>query len=115
MGTTTHVMKVVGEVRDRACLVIDDMISTGGTLAEGIRALFDAGARPRGSYRRAPRTSPTWRAGEAATRGNSHDFRDGYRQARRVGMVHLADRVRHSIDRGSNPARYADGSMNDLS
>jgi ribose-phosphate pyrophosphokinase len=44
-GSRTHVMRVVGEVRNRPCLIVDDMISTGGTLAEGIHALLDAGAR----------------------------------------------------------------------
>jgi ribose-phosphate pyrophosphokinase len=37
---------VVGDVNDRACLIIDDMISTGGTMAESIEALLSAGARP---------------------------------------------------------------------
>jgi ribose-phosphate pyrophosphokinase len=44
-GNQTHVLRVVGDVRDRVCLVIDDMISTGGTLADSVRALIDAGAR----------------------------------------------------------------------
>ena len=35
-----------GDVRDRACLIIDDMISTGGTISESIQALLEAGARP---------------------------------------------------------------------
>ncbi len=34
------------DVRDRPCLIIDDMISTGGTIAESIEALLKAGARP---------------------------------------------------------------------
>ena len=41
--TITH---VVGDVRDRACLIIDDMISTGGTIADAVAALLDAGAKP---------------------------------------------------------------------
>ena len=45
-GRQTHVTHVVGDVRDRPCLIVDDMISTGGTLADGIRALVEAGARP---------------------------------------------------------------------
>jgi ribose-phosphate pyrophosphokinase len=45
-GTTTHVTHLVGDVRDRPCLIIDDMISTGGTLADGIATLLQAGARP---------------------------------------------------------------------
>jgi ribose-phosphate pyrophosphokinase len=45
-GTETEVTHVVGEVRGRMCLVIDDMISTGGTIAESVDALLEAGARP---------------------------------------------------------------------
>lgn len=45
-GTETRVTHLVGDVRGRACLIIDDMISTGGTMAESIEALLDAGARP---------------------------------------------------------------------
>ncbi len=45
-GTETEVTRVVGDVRDRPCLIIDDMISTGGTLAKSIDALMEAGARP---------------------------------------------------------------------
>jgi ribose-phosphate pyrophosphokinase len=45
-GVKTKVTHMVGEVRGRACLIIDDMISTGGTMAESIEALLKAGARP---------------------------------------------------------------------
>ena len=45
-GAETRVMHVVGDVRDKACLIIDDMISTGGTIAAAIAALLAAGARP---------------------------------------------------------------------
>ncbi|HXG94064.1 MAG TPA: ribose-phosphate pyrophosphokinase [Blastocatellia bacterium] len=45
-GTETKVTHVVGDVRDRACLIVDDMISTGGTIAESIEALIEAGAHP---------------------------------------------------------------------
>ena len=44
-GSKTHVTHLVGEVRDRSCLIVDDMISTGGTITESIRTLLDAGAR----------------------------------------------------------------------
>ena len=44
-GTETAVTHVVGDVRDRPCLIIDDMISTGGTIADSIQALLDMGAR----------------------------------------------------------------------
>jgi ribose-phosphate pyrophosphokinase len=45
-GTGTQVTHLVGEVGGKPCLIVDDMISTGGTLASGIEALLKAGARP---------------------------------------------------------------------
>ncbi len=44
-GAETHVTHVVGDVRERPCLIVDDMIVTGGTLADGAAALRRAGAR----------------------------------------------------------------------
>jgi ribose-phosphate pyrophosphokinase len=43
-GTKTAVNRVVGEVRGRPCVIIDDMISTGGTINNAIEALIRAGA-----------------------------------------------------------------------
>jgi ribose-phosphate pyrophosphokinase len=45
-GAETNVTHVVGEVADRPCLIVDDMISTGGTIEASIKALLAAGARP---------------------------------------------------------------------
>jgi ribose-phosphate pyrophosphokinase len=45
-GRETAVTHVVGDVRDRACLIINDIIATGGTIAESVRALRAAGAQP---------------------------------------------------------------------
>lgn len=45
-GVETEVTRVIGEVGDRPCLIIDDMISTGGTITKSIEALLAAGARP---------------------------------------------------------------------
>jgi ribose-phosphate pyrophosphokinase len=45
-GTETKVTHLVGDVKEKACLIVDDMISTGGTMAESIEALLAAGARP---------------------------------------------------------------------
>jgi ribose-phosphate pyrophosphokinase len=45
-GTGTQVTHLVGDVCEKPCLIVDDMISTGGTLASGIEALLKAGARP---------------------------------------------------------------------
>lgn len=45
-GAEAHVSHLVGNVRGRSCLVVDDMISTGGTIAEAVDTLVDMGARP---------------------------------------------------------------------
>ncbi len=45
-GSETRVTHVVGDVRDRPCLIIDDMISTGSTIAQAAAALLEAGAQP---------------------------------------------------------------------
>jgi ribose-phosphate pyrophosphokinase len=45
-GTETHAVKVAGDVCGRPCLIIDDMISTGGTIAEAVKALLGEGAKP---------------------------------------------------------------------
>lgn len=44
-GTQVKVARLVGDVRERTCIIIDDMITTGGTIAECARALREAGAR----------------------------------------------------------------------
>ncbi|GAA1888667.1 ribose-phosphate diphosphokinase [Paeniglutamicibacter psychrophenolicus] len=36
---------VVGQVKDRTCVLIDDMIDTGGTIAGAVKVLKDAGAK----------------------------------------------------------------------
>jgi ribose-phosphate pyrophosphokinase len=41
-----EIVRVVGDVAGHACLLIDDMISTGGTLARAVEALLEKGARP---------------------------------------------------------------------
>jgi ribose-phosphate pyrophosphokinase len=45
-GAQAEVTHVAGEVSGRLCLIVDDMISTGGTVAESIRALLVPGAQP---------------------------------------------------------------------
>lgn len=38
-------MNVIGDVSGKACLIVDDIIDTGGTLLRGVKALKDMGAR----------------------------------------------------------------------
>ncbi len=41
----SEVMHVIGEVKDRNCVVVDDMIDTAGTLCNGVQAILERGAR----------------------------------------------------------------------
>ncbi len=40
-----EVMNVIGDVKGRTCLMLDDMIDTGGTICQGAQALVDHGAK----------------------------------------------------------------------
>jgi len=42
-GAEVNVQRIVGDVRDKQVLVVDDMISTGGTIEKAIKALLEAG------------------------------------------------------------------------
>lgn len=46
----SEVMHIIGEVRGRKCILIDDIIDSGGTLCNAARALMDAGAESVHSY-----------------------------------------------------------------
>jgi len=45
-GAEVQVRDITGDVAGRAPILVDDMISTGGTLVAAARCLLDAGARP---------------------------------------------------------------------
>lgn len=45
-GREVQVQQLVGEVRGRAPLIVDDLLSTGGTVAAAVRALLAAGCTP---------------------------------------------------------------------
>lgn len=40
-----EVMNVIGDVKGRTCLMLDDMIDTGGTICQGAQALIEHGAK----------------------------------------------------------------------
>lgn len=45
-GAEVSVGRITGDVAGRHCVIVDDMISTGATIAESVRALDEAGALP---------------------------------------------------------------------
>ena len=44
-ANVSEVMHVIGDVQDRDCIIVDDMIDTAGTLCNAARAVKDRGAR----------------------------------------------------------------------
>ena len=46
----SEVMNIIGEVRERHCILIDDIIDSGGTLCNAAQALMDAGAASVAAY-----------------------------------------------------------------
>jgi ribose-phosphate pyrophosphokinase len=45
-GREVKVHQLVGDVRDRRPIIVDDLLSTGGTVAAAVRALLAAGCKP---------------------------------------------------------------------
>jgi ribose-phosphate pyrophosphokinase len=46
----SEVMNIIGDVKGRACILIDDIIDSGGTLCNAAQALMDAGATSVSAY-----------------------------------------------------------------
>jgi ribose-phosphate pyrophosphokinase len=40
-----EVMNVIGDVKDKSCIMVDDMIDTAGTICQGAQALVNNGAK----------------------------------------------------------------------
>ena len=53
-ANVAEVMHIIGDVRGRNCLIVDDLIDTAGTLVKGGEALLEAGRRACGHARRTP-------------------------------------------------------------
>ncbi len=43
-ATVAEVMNIIGDVRDKTCVIVDDLVDTAGTLAQAAQALKDHGA-----------------------------------------------------------------------
>jgi ribose-phosphate pyrophosphokinase len=91
-GSATRVTHLVGHVRDRVCLIVDDMISTGGTIVESVHILPRCGARPE-IY-----VAPTHGLFLREARQDSPSFRlrvscHGHHRAEPDGLAAAPDRV----------------------
>ena len=46
----SEVMNIIGDVKDRNCIMVDDIVDSGGTLCNAAKALIEAGARSVDAY-----------------------------------------------------------------
>lgn len=46
-ANVSEVMNIIGDVEDRTCIIVDDMVDTAGTLAKAANALIDVGGARR--------------------------------------------------------------------
>ncbi|HSV75015.1 MAG TPA: ribose-phosphate pyrophosphokinase [Chthonomonadales bacterium] len=44
-ANAVEIMEIIGDVRDRVCVMVDDMIDTGGSIVQGATALMERGAK----------------------------------------------------------------------
>lgn len=44
-ANVSEIMNIIGDIKGKTCILIDDMIDTGGTIANGASALMDLGAK----------------------------------------------------------------------
>lgn len=49
-ANVSEVMNIIGDVTDRQCILIDDIVDTAGTLCNAAKALMDGGARTVSAY-----------------------------------------------------------------
>ena len=44
-ANVAEVMNIIGDVRGKHCLIVDDLVDTAGTLVKGVEALLEQGAK----------------------------------------------------------------------
>lgn len=49
-ANVSQVMNIIGDIKDRHCLIVDDMVDTAGTMCKAAQALMDKGAAKVSAY-----------------------------------------------------------------
>ena len=102
------VMHIIGEVKDRTCIIMDDMVDTANTLCEAARALKEHGAKKVLAY-----STHAVLSGSAVERVNNSDLdelvitdtiplRDDAARSPRIRQLSVAELLAETIRRISN-------------
>ena len=107
-ANVSEVMNIIGEVKDRTCVLVDDLVDTAGTLCKAATALKEKGAARVVAYCTHPVLS-----GAAVERVNSSDLdelvvtdtiplRDDAARSPRIRQLSVAELLAETIRRISN-------------
>lgn len=107
-ANVVEVMNVIGDVRGRTCIIMDDIVDTAGTLCKAATALKESGAKQVIAYCTHPVLS-----GPAVERVNASDIdelvvtdtiplRDDAKQSPRIRQLSVAELLAETIRRISN-------------
>jgi ribose-phosphate pyrophosphokinase len=107
-ANVSQVMHIIGDVEGRDCIIVDDMIDTGGTLCKAAEALKEHGARRVFAYATHPILSGS--AAENITNSvidevivtDSVPLTDELKAVEKIKVLTLADMLAETIRRVSN-------------
>jgi len=103
-----QVMHIIGDVKDRSCLIVDDMVDTAGTLCKAAEALKDHGAKRVMAYATHPILSGPaienieGSALDSLVVTDTIPLSDAAKQCSRIRQLSMAKLLAESIRRVSN-------------
>ncbi len=103
-----QVMHIIGDVKDRSCLIVDDMVDTAGTLCKAAEALKDHGAKRVMAYATHPILSGPaienieGSALDSLVVTDTIPLSDAAKQCNRIRQLSMAKLLAESIRRVSN-------------
>jgi ribose-phosphate pyrophosphokinase len=101
-------MNIIGDVKDRKCIIVDDMVDSGGTLANAAKAIMDKGAESILAY--ASHGVLSGKAHENMTNSvltelvvtDSIPFKQGITHSAKIRQITVAPLIGEAIRRISN-------------
>ena len=110
----SQVMNVIGNVKDKTCIIVDDIIDSGGTIVNAAKALKDRGAKEVYAY-----ITHGVLSGEAVNKikrssikklviTNSIDNLEKVKKSNNIGVLSISNLMGEAIKRISNSTSVSD-------